>query len=106
MCRDPVQVQVRRIKLNGASAELQAKLGREATVDELADATRLKVEHVVEALDAVDSISLNQGLGSDSDSELGDLFADESSADPAEEAVDAVRRQRIQRAVQDLPELQ
>jgi len=104
--RIPVHVQERRIKLNRASAELQAKLGREATVDELAEATRLKVEHVVEALDAVDSISLNQGLGSDSDSELGDLFADETSADPAEEAVDAVRRQRIQRAVQDLPERQ
>jgi RNA polymerase primary sigma factor len=104
--RIPVHVQERRIKLNRASAELQAKLGREATIDELAEATRLKVEHVVEALDAVDSISLNQGLGSEGDSELGDLFADETSADPAEEAVDAVRRQRIQRAVADLPERQ
>ena len=94
------------IGLNRASAELQAKLGREATIDELAEATRLKREHVVEALDAVDSISLNQGLGSEGDSELGDLFADETSADPAEEAVDAVRRQRIQRAVADLPERQ
>ncbi len=104
--RIPVHVQERRIKLNRASAELQAKHGREATIDELAEATRLKPEHVVEALDAVDSISLNQGLGSDGDSELGDLFADESSVDPAEEAVDAVRRQRIQRAVADLPERQ
>ena len=104
--RIPVHVQERRIKLNRASAELQAKLGREATIDELAEATRLKREHVVEALDAVDSISLNQGLGSDGDSELGDLFADESAVDPSEEAVDAVRRQRIQRAVADLPERQ
>src|SRR5438874_13104785 len=104
--RIPVHVQERRIKLNRASAELQAKLGREATVDELAEATRLKKEHVEEALDAVDSVSLNQGLGSDSDSELGDLFADESSADPAEEAAEALRRQRVQRAVADLPERQ
>jgi RNA polymerase primary sigma factor len=104
--RIPVHVQERRIKLNRASAELQAKLGREATIDELADATRLKKEHVTEALDAVDSVSLNQGLGSDSDSELGDLFADESSADPVEEAADALRRQRVQRAVAELPERQ
>jgi RNA polymerase primary sigma factor len=104
--RIPVHVQERRIKLNRASAELQAKLGREATVEELADATRLKLDHVVEALEAVDSISLNQGLGSEGDSELGDLFADESSADPAEEAVDALRRQRVQRAVAELPERQ
>jgi RNA polymerase primary sigma factor len=104
--RIPVHVQERRIKLNRASAELQAKLGREATIDELADATRLKREHVEEALDAVDSISLNQGLGSEGDSELGDLFADETSVDPAEEAVEAVRRQRVQRAVAELPERQ
>jgi len=104
--RIPVHVQERRIKLNRASAELQAKLGREATVDELAEATRLKREHVEEALDAVDSISLNQGLGSDSDSELGDLFADETSVDPAEEAVESVRRQRVQEAIADLPERQ
>jgi RNA polymerase primary sigma factor len=104
--RIPVHVQERRIKLNRASAELQAKLGREATSEELAQATRLKLEHVEEALDAVDSVSLNQGLGSDGDSELGDLFADESSVDPAEEAVESVRRQRVQRAVADLPERQ
>jgi len=104
--RIPVHVQERRIKLNRASAELQAKLGREATAEELAQATRLKLEHVVEALDAVDSVSLNQGLGSDGDSELGDLFADESTVDPAEEAVESVRRQRVQRAVADLPERQ
>ena len=61
---------------------------------------------VEEALDAVDSISLNQGLGSDGDSELGDLFADETSLDPAEEAVDSLRRQRVQRAVAELPERQ
>src|SRR5206468_867396 len=76
------------------------------TPEELAHATRLKLEHVIEALDAVDSVSLNQGLGSDGDSELGDLFADESSIDPAEEAVESVRRQRVQRAVADLPERQ
>jgi len=104
--RIPVHVQERRIKLNRASAELQAKLGREATAEELAQATRLKLEHVIEALDAVDSVSLNQGLGSDGDSELGDLFADESTVDPAEEAVESVRRQRVQRAVADLPERQ
>jgi RNA polymerase primary sigma factor len=104
--RIPVHVQERRIKLNRASAELQAKLGREATAEELAQATRLKLEHVVEALDAVDSVSLNQGLGSEGDSELGDLFADESSVDPAEEAVESVRRQRVQRAVSELPERQ
>ncbi|MGZ4417460.1 MAG: sigma-70 family RNA polymerase sigma factor, partial [Gaiellaceae bacterium] len=62
--RIPVHVQERRIKLNRASAELPATLGREATAEELAQATRLKLEHVVEALDAVDSVSLNQGLGS------------------------------------------
>ena len=89
-------------RVRGAPGEA----GPRGDVDELAEATRLKREHVEEALDAVDSISLNQGLGSDGDSELGDLFADETSLDPAEEAVESLRRQRVQRAVAELPERQ
>jgi RNA polymerase primary sigma factor len=105
--RIPVHVQERRVKLGRASAQLQAKLGREATVEELADATKLKLDHVAEALAAVDaSVSLNQSIGSDGDGEFADLFADETAADPAEEAAEAMRRQRVRSALDDLPERQ
>src|SRR5258705_3952982 len=45
--RIPVHVQERRIKLKRASAELHAKLGRDATIAELADATHLQPGHMV-----------------------------------------------------------
>jgi RNA polymerase primary sigma factor len=50
------------------------------------------------------SASLNQTIGSEGDGELGDLFADPSADDPAEEAGDAVRRQEVRQALQNLPE--
>jgi RNA polymerase primary sigma factor len=103
--RIPVHVQERRVKLSRASAELQAKLGREATPGELAEATKLKREHVDEALAAVEaSVSLNQTIGSDGDGELADLFEDDSVVDPVEAAADAHRRERVRSALRALPE--
>ncbi|HET6863759.1 MAG TPA: sigma-70 family RNA polymerase sigma factor [Candidatus Saccharimonadales bacterium] len=102
--RIPVHVQERRIKLNRASAELQANLGREATDEELAVATRLQLEHVQEARSLVESISLNQELDTDGKAELGDLFADRESLDPQEEAEDSLRQQAIRRALAGLRE--
>jgi len=105
--RIPVHVQERRVKLARASAELQAKLGRDATPEELAEATKLSLLHVEEALAVAEAnVSLNQEVGSDGDGELGDLFANERSIDPADEAEDSIRHQSVRRAVQALPERQ
>ena len=94
--RIPVHVQERRVKL-----------GRDATVEELADATKLSVLHVQEALDVADAnVSLNQEIGSDGDGELGDLFANERSVDPADEAEDTLRYEAVRNALQSLPERQ
>ncbi|HET8607196.1 MAG TPA: sigma-70 family RNA polymerase sigma factor [Gaiellaceae bacterium] len=103
--RVPVHVQERRVKLGRAWAELQAKLGRDPEPAELADATKLPLQHVEEALAAAEaSVSLNQGVGSDDDAELGDLFANERSVDPADEAEDTLRDDRVRQAVAALPE--
>ena len=104
--RIPVHVQERRVKLARAAAQFEARYGRQATTEELAEATRLKHEHVEEALDAVDSISLNATIGSDGDGEMGDLFADETAADPVEEAAEAIQRRRVRQALDNLPERQ
>ena len=68
--------------------------------------TKLSHEQVCcEALDVAEvSASLNQTIGSEGDGELGDLFADPSAEDPAEEAGDAVRRAEVRKALQILPE--
>src|SRR5260221_3284143 len=103
--RIPVHVQERRLKLGRAKAELLVKLGRDATIEELAEATKLSLLHVEEALEVAEAnVSLNQEVGSDGDGELGDLFANERSVDPADEAEDTLRHQSVRKAVKSLPE--
>src|SRR5436190_18502088 len=74
--RVPTHVHERRLKLSRAAARLETKLGRQATREELAEASGLDLRHVEEALDAAEApVSLNQTIGSDGDGEFGDLFA-------------------------------
>jgi RNA polymerase primary sigma factor len=103
--RVPTHVHERRVKLSRAANRLQAKLGREATREELAEASGLSLQHVDEALDAAEAnVSLNRSIGSDDDGELGDLFSDPTANDPAEEAHEALRREAVRRALANLPD--
>jgi RNA polymerase primary sigma factor len=102
-----VHVRERRQKLARAATTLQAGLGRPATREELAEATGLELQHVDEALDAAEApVSLNQTVGSDADGELGELLADGSAPDPAEEVGETLRRDAVRRAIRELPEQQ
>jgi RNA polymerase primary sigma factor len=103
--RVPVHVVERQQKLSRAARRLEVELGREATREELAEATGLPIQHVDEALGAAQaSVSLNQTVGADDEGELGDLFADREAADPFDEAEESLRRQGIRRALDALPE--
>jgi RNA polymerase primary sigma factor len=103
--RIPVHVQERQQKLGRTRQRLEVTLGREPTLEELAKETGLKVEHVDEALSAADaSVSLNRRVGDDGDGELGDLFADRSSPDPADEAEDSLRHHEVREALSRLDE--
>jgi RNA polymerase primary sigma factor len=103
--RVPVHVHERRVKLSRARNQLEARLGREPTREELAEAAQLPLNHVDEALDAANAnVSLNQQVGSESDGELGDLFSDPTAADPADDAADEFRRHLVRRALTKLPE--
>ena len=103
--RVPVHVVERQQKLSRAARRLEVELGREATKQELAEATGLPIQHVDEALGAAQaSVSLNQTVGSDDEGELGDLFADRDAADPFDEAEESLRRQGVRRALEALPE--
>ena len=62
--RVPVHVVERQQKLSRAARRLEVELGREATKEELAEATGLPIQHVDEALGAAHaSVSLNQTVG-------------------------------------------
>jgi RNA polymerase primary sigma factor len=103
--RVPVHVVERQQKLSRAARRLEVELGREATKDELAEATGLPMQHVDEALGAAHaSVSLNQTVGADDEGELGDLFADREAADPFDEAEESLRKQGVRRALDALPE--
>jgi len=103
--RVPVHVVERQQKLSRAARRLEVELGREATKEELAEATGLPLQHVEEALSAASaSVSLNQTVGADDEGELGDLFADREAADPFDEAEESLRRQNIRKALDALPE--
>jgi len=103
--RVPVHVVERQQKLGRAARRLEVELGREATKEELAEATGLPVQHVDEALGAAQaSVSLNQSVGADDEGELGDLFADREAADPFDEAEESLRKQGIRKALDALPE--
>ena len=96
--RVPVHVVERQQKLSRAARRLEVELGREATKEELAEATGLPIQHVDEALGAAyASVSLNQTVGADDEGELGDLFADREAADPFDEAEESLRRQGMRR---------
>jgi RNA polymerase primary sigma factor len=102
--RVPVHVVERQQKLSRAAARLEIELGREATKDELAEATALPLQHVEEALGAARaSVSLNVAVGAD-DGELGELLADREAADPLEEAEESLRNHDLRRALSALPE--
>jgi RNA polymerase primary sigma factor len=104
--RVPTHVNERRQKLNRVRQRLEVERGIAPTVEELATASGLSITHVEEALGAVEvTASLNQGIGDD-DGELGDLFSDETSADPAEEASVSLRRSEVREALASLPERQ
>jgi RNA polymerase primary sigma factor len=103
--RVPVHVVERQQKLGRAARRLEVELGREATKDELAEATGLPMQHIDEALGAAHaSVSLNQTVGADDEGELGDLFADREAADPFDEAEESLRRQGVRKALDALPE--
>ena len=105
--RVPAHVHERRIKLARHGREFELEHGREPTTEELAAMSGYELQHVEEALSAVEaSVSLNQTVGADGDGELGELFADPDAVDPVEETGEALRRQAVRAALESLPELE
>ncbi len=103
--RLPIHVIERRQKLARAARTLAPALGREPSLAELAEATGLQLGRVRQALACAEaSLSLNQAVGPDGESELADLLADPAAADPVEEAERSLLRQTVQRRLERLPE--
>ena len=87
--RLPVALHDALVKVRAASARLEAETGREPTLEELAEATRLSPAKVQRALEGDHAMtSLDRPVGFDSDaSDLGEFVAVAEDA-PAEEVVE------------------
>jgi RNA polymerase sigma factor (sigma-70 family) len=99
--RLPVALHDALVKVRAASARLESETGREPTVAELAEATRLTPEKVMRAMEGDHSMtSLDRPVGYDSDaSDLGEFVAVAEDS-PADEVVEAHFRRDLFRMAQ------
>jgi RNA polymerase sigma factor (sigma-70 family) len=83
-------------RVQKARTELEVALGRQPRPEELAEATWLSPDRVVELLrHAGDPLSLDEPLGEDSDTARGDLLADAGAESPEAVAVAIMSREDV-----------
>ena len=85
--RLPVHINETLSRVRRASRELSSNLGHEPTIQELAEELNLPIDKVAQLLALPQSLSsLDQPVGEEGDSTLGELVEDSQSVDPHEEA--------------------
>ena len=102
--RMPVHIAQRERKISRVERELNVKLGREPSLEEIADVAELPIEEVEEIKKASQPMaSLDQPVGDDGDSAFGD-FLSSDKPEPQEEVVMNFRDEAVRRALDKLPE--
>jgi RNA polymerase sigma factor (sigma-70 family) len=92
-------------RLQKARARLELKLGRPATLSELAAEVEMPEDKVTEALRfAAEPLSLSEPLREDGDAELGDVVEDRSAESPFEVAATALLPEEISKLLGPLDE--
>jgi RNA polymerase primary sigma factor len=101
--RVPVHVHDRIRKIDRARRTLEAKLGREATDEEVAKEAKLSLNEVRDADQLRPKmVSLQRPTGEDGDSELGDMIADQSGEDVTDTVDERLRNEALERALEML----
>jgi RNA polymerase primary sigma factor len=102
--RIPVHVAQRQVKVRKVENELNTKLGREPTDEEIAEVAELPVEQVTEIRELARSLaSLDQAVSDDGEVSLGDVLPSDRP-DPIEEVAEAQRDRQVADIVARLPE--
>jgi RNA polymerase primary sigma factor len=92
-------------KVSRAQRELLQELGREATVDEIAERVELSATRVREIQRiAFDPVSLESPVGEDEGSTLGDFIEDASAVAPADAAMRSLQKEAVDVALEGLNE--
>src|ERR1700683_1942691 len=102
--RLPVHVAQRSRKVGRVERELSVRLGREPTIDEIAEETGLPIDQVEEVRhQRAALVSLDQQIGEDGYTALGDLLPSDQEA-PEDTAWDNERERIVHEAIEQLPE--
>jgi RNA polymerase primary sigma factor len=102
--RMPVHIVERMQKMNRAERQLWSQLGREPTLEEIADEANLPVQQAIEVRAAARaSTSLDAPVGEADDATLGDFVAGDEPL-PDELVEDSLRSQTLADALRSLPE--
>jgi RNA polymerase primary sigma factor len=102
--RLPVHVAQRARKVGRIERELAVRLGREPTIGEVADEAGLEIEAVQEVRDQRQALtSLDQMVGEDGDTALGDLLPSDTEA-PEDRAWESERERIVRHAIAQLPD--
>jgi RNA polymerase primary sigma factor len=103
--RIPSHVGIRQRKIAQVERELRARLERDPTEEELAEATGLKLVHLQEAREAMRTVvSLDRPIGGeDEETPFGALLPAEGRP-PDEEVAVSLEQEAVRRAVAQLPE--
>ena len=102
--RIPVHIGQRERKIGRAARDLSAKLGRDPTDEEIAAATELPIEEVMEVGEVARTItSLDRPVGEEGETSFGDLLPSDGMA-PEEEVSLSLREDTLRSAVAQLPE--
>lgn len=88
--RLPVHINERLIRINRATRQIEAEVGREPSIEEIAERTRLEREEIELIRESARTpASIHAQATSESDTELGELLADEAADDPVDAAADS-----------------
>jgi RNA polymerase primary sigma factor len=102
--RIPVHIGQRQRKIARVERELQAKLGRPPTDEEIAEAAELTPDEISEVREVTRSLtSLDRPVGEEGETQLGDLLPSDERA-PEEEVEISLRGEAVRGAVEQLPE--
>ncbi len=102
--RLPVYMGEQITKLRHAATQLTQTLGRDPTLDELAEKLEVPVARVEELLKAMEQpLSLEKPMDEENDRELGDLIPDEDGPDPEAWARENLLGADLRSALEELP---
>lgn len=102
--RLPVHITDLNNRIRRAQKELQAKLGRDATVEEIAKCIEETPERIREILFLnKDVVSLDMPIGEEKDNSLGDLTADMGAADPQDVTIQKTLCDEIEQILSTFP---